>query len=55
VPIGEAMLAVVLADALLEKLGGDSLDELRPRFEALRRARLQDLPMDNVEWRFGYE
>ncbi len=54
VPILEAMMAVVIADALLEKLGGDSLDEMRPRFAALRRARLQDLPMDNVEWRFGY-
>lgn len=55
VPIGEAMMAIVLADALLEKLGGDSVDEMRPRFEALRQARLSDLPMDNVEWRFGYE
>lgn len=55
VPIGEAMLALVIADALLEKLGGDSVDEMRPRFAALRRARLDDLPMDNVEWRFGYE
>ncbi|GIL14212.1 MAG: chorismate synthase [Chloroflexota bacterium] len=55
VPIGEAMLAIVIADALLEKLGGDSLDEIRPRFAALRRARLDDLPMDGVEWRFGYE
>lgn len=55
VPIGEAMLAIVIADALLEKLGGDSLDEMRPRFAALRRARLDDLPMDGVEWRFGYE
>jgi chorismate synthase len=55
VPIGEAMLAIVLADALMEKLGGDSIDEMRPRFEALRQARLSDLPMDNVEWRFGYE
>jgi chorismate synthase len=54
VPIGEAMMAIVIADALLEKLGGDSVDEMRPRFEALRRARLEDLPMDNVEWRFGY-
>jgi len=54
VPILEAMLSLILADALLEKLGGDSLDELRPRFAALRRARLDDLPMDNVEWRFGY-
>ncbi|MEO8609729.1 MAG: chorismate synthase, partial [Chloroflexota bacterium] len=55
VPIGEAMMALVIADSLLEKLGGDSVDEMRPRFDSLRRARLQDLPMDNVEWRFGYE
>jgi chorismate synthase len=55
VPIGEAMMALVIADSLLEKLGGDSIDEMRPRFDSLRRARLQDLPMDNVEWRFGYE
>jgi len=55
VPIGEAMMALVIADALLEKLGGDSLDEMRPRFHSLRRARLEDLPMDNIEWRFGYE
>ncbi len=55
VPVGEAMLALVLADALIEKLGGDSLDEMRPRFGALRRAHLDDLPMDNLEWRFGYE
>lgn len=54
VPVGEAMMAIVLADELLRKLGGDSLDEMRPRFETLRRARLQDLPMNNVEWRFGY-
>lgn len=54
VPILEAMMALVISEALLEKLGGDSIDEMRPRFEALRRARLDDLPMDNVEWRFGY-
>lgn len=54
VVVGEAMLAYVLADALLEKLGGDSLDEMRPRFEALRRTRLEDLPLDNTPWRFGY-
>lgn len=55
IPVGEAMLAFVLADALLEKLGGDSIAEMRPRFTALRGNRLEDLPMDNVEWRFGYE
>lgn len=54
VPILEAMMALVIADALIEKLGGDSLMEMKPRFETLRRARLEDLPMDNVEWRFAY-
>ncbi len=55
VPVGEAVLAIVIAEALLEKLGGDSIEEMRPRFETLRRARLSDLDMDNVAWRFGYE
>ena len=55
VPIVEAMVCFVLADALIEKLGGDSLDEMRPRFAALRRLRLDHLPMDNRPWRFGYE
>jgi chorismate synthase len=48
VPILEAMVAFILADALLEKLGGDSLDEIKPRFETLRKATLEDLPMDNI-------
>lgn len=52
--VGEAMVAFVLADALLEKLGGDSLAEMRPRFAALRQARLSDLPMDNRPWQFDY-
>jgi chorismate synthase len=51
----EAMIAFVLADELLIKLGGDSLDELRPRFDTLRRGHLDDLTMDNMPWRFGFE
>jgi chorismate synthase len=47
VPILEAMVAFVLADTLIEKLGGDSLIEMKPRFESLRKARLEDLPMNN--------
>ncbi len=46
--IGEAMTCLVLADALLEKLGGDSLDEMRPRFEGLRHARLDDFDLGNT-------
>ncbi len=45
--VGEAMVCLVLADALIEKLGGDSLAEMRPRFDSLRRVRLDDLPMLN--------
>ena len=48
VVIVEAMVAFVLADALLDKLGGDSLAEMLPRFETLRSARLADLRMDNT-------
>ena len=48
VPILESMVAFVLADALLEKLGGDSMNEMKPRFESLRKANLEDLQMDNV-------
>jgi chorismate synthase len=47
VPILEAMVAFVLADALIEKLGGDSMGEMKPRFESLRKATLEDLQMDN--------
>ncbi len=47
VVIIEAMVAFVLADALIEKLGGDSLSEMKPRFAALRQPRLEDLPIDS--------
>ena len=46
VPILEAVVSFVMADALLEKLGGDSIGEMIPRFEALRKASLSDLNID---------
>lgn len=48
VPILESMVAFVLADALIEKLGGDSMNEMKPRFESLRKASLEDLQIDNM-------
>lgn len=48
VPILEAMVAFTLADALIEKLGGDSMAEMLPRFEMLRKAQLADLQMTNT-------
>jgi chorismate synthase len=32
--VGEAMLAIVIADAMLEKFGGDSMGEMRRNFDA---------------------
>jgi chorismate synthase len=56
--VGEAMVCFVLADALLEKLGGDSIAEMKPRFASLRQAHLEDLGMDDeaaVFWPSGVE
>lgn len=49
VPILESMVAFVIADALIEKIGGDSLAEMLPRFASLRSANLNDLVVDNSE------
>lgn len=49
VPILESMVSFILADALIEKLGGDSMDEMLPRFEMLHQARLDDFHMDQRE------
>ncbi|HLY26952.1 MAG TPA: chorismate synthase, partial [Aggregatilineales bacterium] len=55
VVVVEAMVAIVITGALVEKLGGDSMEEMRPRFAALRGNRLEDLPMDNRPWQFNYD
>lgn len=55
VPIIEAVVAYVLADALLLKLGGDSIDEMTARFADLRRTHLDDLPMDKKPHTFWPE
>lgn len=52
VVILEAMTAFVLADALIEKLGGDSLAEMQPRFAALRQARLEDVHFSDKKHNF---
>lgn len=51
----EAMVAFILADALMEKLGGDSLDEMRDRYTNLRKASLEDLQLDGHEHIFWQE
>jgi chorismate synthase len=40
--VGEGMVCLVLADAVMEKCGGDSLDEVRDRFDRLPRGTISD-------------
>jgi chorismate synthase len=44
--VGEGMVCLVLAQAVIEKCGGDSLDEIRERFERLPRGSLGEFHMD---------
>lgn len=46
VPVVEAMVAFVVADALLEKVGGDSLEEMKANFNNLKQQRLSDLRLE---------
>jgi len=47
VVVVESMLAFILAGVLMEKLGGDSLGEMQPRFDSLTKMRLDDFHMEN--------
>lgn len=53
--VGEAMLSFVLLDALLNKLGGDSKQEIHRRFLELKKGRLCELAMKTKPWRFNYD
>lgn len=53
VVVCEALVCCVLADALIEKLGGDSLGEMLPRFKTLRQTTVSDARMNarpHVYW-----
>jgi len=45
VVVCEAIVCHIIANALLEKLGGDSISEMKPRFDALRQATLESVKM----------
>ena len=46
VPIVEAMVAFVLADALLERLGGDTIQEVQERFQRLPQLNLSSFSLN---------
>ena len=55
VPIGEAMLSLVLLDAVLESLGGDRWASVVERWRALPRGELERFELDDRPWWFGYD
>ena len=44
--VGEAMVALVLADALLEKFGADNIDEIEAAWQRAREAGVRPLAPD---------
>lgn len=46
--VGEAMVCLVLAEALVDKLGGDTIDEMATRHAALRRGHVDELEMEDA-------
>ncbi len=54
VPVTEAVMAIVLADLFMEKFGGDSLEEIIPRFQNIRQALIKELEISSKEWQFLY-
>ena len=50
--IGEAMLALVICDAFLEKIGGDSFDEIQKRYMLLKRANIRDINLEGKPWQW---
>lgn len=52
-PIAEAMLGLVLLDAILERFGGDRLSALQQRVQQDRDA--ASVPLHGERWFFGYE
>lgn len=53
VVVCESLVAYVIADALMEKLGGDSLGEMLPRYKDLKQATVESVKMsskDHIYW-----
>lgn len=53
--VGEAMMSFVLLNALMDKIGGDSLAAMEKAFSTLPRGSFSDLSMKSEPWRFNYD
>lgn len=53
--IGEAMLSVVLLNALMDKIGGDDRISMLQSYEQAYKGQLGELTMKKTPWRFNYD
>jgi chorismate synthase len=53
--VGEAMLSLVVLNALVDKIGGDSRAAMEKAYASLHKGRLHDLTMKTSSWRFNYD
>ncbi len=53
--IGEAMMSFVILNALMEKIGGDSKEDMLKAYQFLNRGKRGELLMKTSPWRFNYE
>lgn len=52
--VGEAMLSVVLLNALMDKVGGDNKNDMHKTYQFLHRGERGELTMKDQAWRFNY-
>lgn len=55
VVVGEAMLSLVLLNALIDKIGGDSKNSMEKAYSQLHTGSLHDFCMKSSAWRFNYD
>jgi chorismate synthase len=55
VVVGESMLSLVLLNALVDKIGGDSKNAMEKAYANMPKGLLYDLTMKSHPWRFNYD
>jgi chorismate synthase len=53
--VGEAVLSLVILNALVDKIGGDEQKAMLEAFKYIPKGRLHELHMKKAPWRFNYE
>lgn len=53
--IGEAMMSIVLLNALVDKIGGDNQKDMQKSYESIFKGHLFELSMKKEPWKFNYD